>query len=157
MVPALFFCVLSAAAPEPAAPAPPPAPSVPVAPHRQVYRMQLTGGVLLVFGAVTMVGMGAAIGYGRGVERERREALEAGVAPGQLAELQRRETRADAAAIAAGLVGVALVGTGVALFIVAKQRQRRAVTLGPGPGLFGFSLQARFERFAGAQARSSSG
>lgn len=80
MVSALFFCMLSAAAPETAATAAPPAPSVPVAPHRQVYRMQLAGGVLLAFGAVTLVGMGAAIGHGRGVERERRQALEDGVA-----------------------------------------------------------------------------
>ncbi|MDC0675827.1 hypothetical protein [Nannocystis radixulma] len=144
MISALLVCMLSAGAPEPAAPATPAAPPAPVSPHRQVYRMQLTGGVLLAFGAVTLVGMGAAIAVGRGVDRERQQALDEGAAPSELAALQRRETRAEAAAITTGIVGVALVGTAIALFITAQRKQRQSVTLGPGPGLLGLSLHARF-------------
>ncbi|WAS94226.1 hypothetical protein [Nannocystis punicea] len=140
-----LVCALSAGVPDPAGPAAPPAPvSPPVMPQRSAYRMQLTGAVLLAFGAVTLVGMGAAIGYGRGIDRERREALDEGAAPAELEALQRRGARADAAAIATGVVGVALAGTAIALFVTAERWKRRAITIHPGPGLLGLSLHARF-------------
>ena len=61
-----------------------------------------------------------------------------------LAAYDRRSTRASDAAIGLGVAAVALVATGVSLFVVAKRHARRNLIFAPGPGQVGVALQLRF-------------
>jgi hypothetical protein len=126
--------------PQPAEPRPQPQPDAPSSSTRPLIAV---GSVLLVLGVAGFAGMGAGLAVG-----ERANDID-DLPDDALAEREDRfdrGRRANAAAIALGVISPLLLGAGVALVVVGAKRKSKTSAVAPlvSPTLVGVSLSGRF-------------